>query len=83
MGSRVAGLLGQWLHGPPLTQPRLDVKRLARLRFRISGAKHKYSIPHTVSAPVKLAKVQKSLATLFDWQDAFERARRSGCSTPR
>ncbi|MEV7157223.1 DUF932 domain-containing protein [Streptomyces misionensis] len=59
---------------------RLDCGNMQRLI--ISGAKHKYSIPHTASAPVKLAKVQKSLATLFDWQDAFEREAQRMLDTP-
>lgn len=59
---------------------RLDCGNMQRMI--IAGAKHKYSIPHTASAPVKLAKVQKSLATLFDWQDAFEREAQRLLDTP-
>lgn len=59
---------------------RLDCGNMQRLI--ISGAKHKYSIPHTASAPVKLAKVHKALANLFDWQDAFEREAQRMLNTP-
>ncbi|MFF9785650.1 DUF932 domain-containing protein [Streptomyces nigrescens] len=50
---------------------RLDCGNMQRII--IKGATHKYSIPHTASAPVKIREVHKALATLFDWQDAFER----------
>ncbi|MFJ3182380.1 DUF932 domain-containing protein [Streptomyces sp. NPDC086796] len=59
---------------------RLDCGNMQRLI--ISGAKHKYSIPHTASAPVKLVKVQQSLTTLFEWQDAFEREAQRLLDTP-
>ncbi|WP_217226038.1 DUF932 domain-containing protein [Streptomyces anulatus] len=59
---------------------RLDCGNMQRLI--ISESTHKYSIPHTASAPLKLVKVQKSLATLFAWQDAFEREAQRLLDTP-
>ncbi|WP_327359726.1 DUF932 domain-containing protein [Streptomyces sp. NBC_01304] len=50
---------------------RLDCGNMQRLI--IKGATHKYDISHTASAPSKIREVHQALATLFDWQDAFER----------
>ncbi|OEV12590.1 hypothetical protein AN218_07590 [Streptomyces nanshensis] len=59
---------------------RLDCGNMQR--FIIKGAQHSYSIPHTASAQVKIAEVHKALATLFDWQDAFEREANRMLNTP-
>ncbi|MCX4784109.1 MULTISPECIES: DUF932 domain-containing protein [unclassified Streptomyces] len=59
---------------------RLDCGNMQR--FIIAGAQHKYSIPHTVSAPTKIREVHKALATLFDWQAAFEREANRLLNTP-
>ncbi|WP_329020399.1 DUF932 domain-containing protein [Streptomyces sp. NBC_01601] len=50
--------------------------------FIIKGAQHKYAIPHTSSAPVKLAEVHKALETLFGWQETFERMATQMLNTP-
>ncbi|MER6123283.1 DUF932 domain-containing protein [Streptomyces sp. NPDC001795] len=59
---------------------RLDCGNMQR--FIIKGAQHKYTIPHTVSAPVKLAEVHKALETLFGWQETFERMANRLLNTP-
>ncbi|WP_331752777.1 DUF945 domain-containing protein (plasmid) [Streptomyces sp. NBC_00637] len=51
-------------------------------RLIIKGAEHSYSIPHTASAPVKLAEVHAALDTLLDWQNAFEREAERLLNTP-
>ncbi|MEO3976741.1 DUF932 domain-containing protein [Streptomyces sp. CAU 1734] len=59
---------------------RLDCGNMQRLI--IAGAPHKVSVPHTASALKKLVTLEKELAILFDWQDAFEREADRLLNTP-
>ncbi|MGW1290554.1 DUF932 domain-containing protein, partial [Streptomyces sp. NPDC002586] len=59
---------------------RLDCGNMQRII--IKGAEHSYSIPHTASAPVKLAQVHEALATLLGWQHAFQREAERLLNTP-
>ncbi|MFM9452440.1 DUF932 domain-containing protein [Streptomyces europaeiscabiei] len=59
---------------------RLDCGNMQRII--IKGAAHSYSIPHTASAPAKLAQVHEALATLLGWQDTFQRAAERLLDTP-
>lgn len=59
---------------------RLDCGNMQRLI--IKGAQHSYTIPHTASAPVKLANVHQALAALLGWQEAFEREANRMLNTP-